>query len=314
MKWRILITCPHLQKTIDPYRPLFAERNVEIEVPTLVQQLSEAELLEIIDRFDGVIAGDDFFTAKVLEKGKRLKIVAKWGIGLDAIDLEAAKKLGILVHNTPDVFADEVADVVLGYIVLLARRLHKLDHSVRNGGWLKVQGRSLRGKTLGVIGVGSIGRAVVRRGVALGMSVVGYDVASVPESFIQDTGMSQQSLESLLQVSDFISLNCNLTSDNRHLLGQKQFDLMKEGVYLINTARGPLVDEAALVKALAEGKVAGAALDVFEEEPLPMDSPLRQFDNCIFGTHNASNTLEAVMRVNEMAIQNLLEGLEGSIR
>jgi D-3-phosphoglycerate dehydrogenase len=314
MKWRVLITCPHLQKTIEPYRSLFAERDIEVEVPPLLQQLNEAELLEIIDRFDGVIAGDDFFTAKVLEKGKRLKIVAKWGIGLDAIDLEAAKKLGILVRNTPDVFADEVADVVLGYIVLLARGLHKLDQSVRNGGWLKIQGRSLRGKTLGVIGVGSIGQAVVQRGVALGMSVVGYDVASIPESFVQETGMTQESLELLLQVSDFISLNCNLTASNYHFLGEKQFDLMKEGVCLINTARGPLIDETTLVKALTAGKVAGAALDVFEAEPLPMESPLRQFDNCIFGTHNASNTLEAVMRVNEMAIQNLLTGLEDSIR
>ena len=314
MKWRVLITCPHLQKTIEPYRSLFAERDIEVEVPPLLQQLNEAELLEIIDRFDGVIAGDDFFTAKVLEKGKRLKIVAKWGIGLDAIDLEAAKKLGILVRNTPDVFADEVADVVLGYIVLLARGLHKLDQSVRNGGWLKIQGRSLRGKTLGVIGVGSIGQAVVQRGVALGMSVVGYDVASIPESFVQETGMTQESLELLLQVSDFISLNCNLTTSNYHLLGEKQFDLMKEGVCLINTARGPLIDETTLVKALTAGKVAGAALDVFEAEPLLMESPLRQFDNCIFGTHNASNTLEAVMRVNEMAIKNLLTGLEDSIR
>ena len=314
MKWRVLITCPHLQKTIEPYRSLFAERDIEVEVPPLLQQLNEAELLEIIDRFDGVIAGDDFFTAKVLEKGKRLKIVAKWGIGLDAIDLEAAKKLGILVRNTPDVFADEVADVVLGYIVLLARGLHKLDQSVRNGGWLKIQGRSLRGKTLGVIGVGSIGQAVVQRGVALGMSVVGYDVASIPESFVEETGMTQESLELLLQVSDFISLNCNLTASNYHFLGEKQFDLMKEGVCLINTARGPLIDETTLVKALTAGKVAGAALDVFEAEPLLMESPLRQFDNCIFGTHNASNTLEAVMRVNEMAIKNLLTGLEDSIR
>lgn len=312
MKWRALITCPHLQRTIDSYRPLLAERGVEIEVPPLVQQLSENELLDIIDRFDGAIAGDDPFTAKVLEKGKRLKIVAKWGIGLDAIDLDAAKRLGIRVCNTPDVFADEVADVVMGYIVLLARQLHKLDQSVRSGGWMKIQGRSLRGQTLGVIGVGSIGRAVVQRGVALGMSVVGYDVASIPESFIKETDMSQQPLELLLEVADFISLNCNLTPANRHLLGPEQFDLIKEGVYLINTARGPLVDEAALVKALAAGKVAGAALDVFSEEPLPMDSPLRQFDNCIFGTHNASNTREAVMRVNEMAIQNLLDGLEAS--
>jgi len=312
MKWRVLITCPQLQQTIDRYRPSFAECGIEIEVPHLVQQLSEAEMLEIIDRFDGVIAGDDEFTARVLEKGKRLKVIARWGIGVDAIDLDAAKRLGIRVSNTPGVFADEVADVAMGYIVLLARELHRLDQSVRSGGWAKTQGISLRGKTLGVIGIGSIGRAVARRAVAASMSVVGYDIAPVPTSFVEETGLRPVELEELLQTSDFISLNCNLTPSNRHMLSQHEFALMKTGVYIVNTARGALIDEAALVQALQEGKVAGAAMDVFKQEPLPLDSPLRQFDNCIFGTHNSSNTIEAAMRVNELAIRNLLDGLEGS--
>ena len=311
MKWRVLIACPQLQQTIDRYRDFFAERGIEIELPHLAQQLSESELLEIIDRFDGVIAGDDEFTGRVLEKGNRLKVVAKWGVGVDAIDLDAAKRLDIRVSNTPDVFADEVADVVMGYIVLLARQLHKLDQSVRSGGWAKIQGVSLRGKTLGVIGVGSIGRAVVRRAVVAGMSVVGHDIAPVPTSFVEETGLRLVELKGLLQTSDFISLNCNLTPSNRHMLSQHEFALMKTGVYIVNTARGALIDEAALVEALREGKVAGAALDVFENEPLPLDSPLRQFDNCIFGTHNSSNTFEAVMRVNEQAIRNLVDGLEG---
>ncbi len=310
MKWRVLITCPQLQGSIDRHRASFAQRGVEIELPPLVQQLGEAELLEIIDRFDGVIAGDDEFTAKVLEKGKRLKVIAKWGVGVDSIDLDAARRLGIRVSNTPNMFADEVADVVMGYIILLTRQLHKLDQSVRSGSWMKIRGTSLSGKTVGVIGIGSIGQAVVRRAQVAGMSSIGYDVAPVPNSFVQETGLLVVDLKELLHNSDFISLNCNLTPENRHMLGPNEFALMKTGVYIINTARGALIDEAALVQALREGKVAGAALDVFEQEPLPLDSPLREFDNCIFGTHNSSNTMEAVMRVNEITIRNLLDGLE----
>ncbi|WP_071515519.1 phosphoglycerate dehydrogenase [Geitlerinema sp. PCC 9228] len=309
MTWKVLVTCPHLQKTIDLYRERLAQQGVEVEVPPVVQQLSESELLEIIERFDGVIAGDDPFTAKVLENGKRLKIVAKWGIGMDAIDQEAARKLGIQVKNTPDVFPNEVADVVVGYLVMLSRKLHQLDRAVRRGEWQQIQGQSLQGKTLGVVGIGSIGRAVVRRGVMLGMSVVGYDVMPVSQAFTNETGMKAVELEELLQSADFISLNCNLTADNQHMLSRRQFELMKAGVQIINTARGALIDERALVEALDSGKVGGAALDVFEEEPLPSESPLRSFDSCILGTHNSSNTREAVLRVNEMAIDNLLQGL-----
>jgi len=309
MVYKVLVTCPHLQKTIHRYRDKLAEKGIELEVPPVVQQLSEAELLEIIDRFDGVIAGDDPFTAQVLEKGKRLKIVAKWGIGVDSIDLAAAARLGILVKNTPDVFADEVGDVALGYIILLARQLHKMDKSVRAGGWQQIPGITLRGKNLGVIGVGSIGRAIVRRGVAVGMSVLGYDVQEIPESVQAELGVQSVGLEELLQRADFISLSCNLTPENYHLLSYDEFELMKLGVYVVNVARGPLIDESALVAALDSGKVAGAALDVLEVEPLPIESPLRQFDQCIFGTHNGSHTQDAVLRVNELAIDNLLLGL-----
>ena len=314
MKWNVMITCSQLQQTINLYRALFAEHGIEIELPHVVQKLSESQLLEIIDRFDGVIAGDDEFTARVLEKGKRLKVITKWGVGVDAIDIEAAKRLGIRVYNTPNVFSDEVADVVMGYIILLARQLHKLDQSVRSGSWMKIQGISLRGKTLGVIGVGSIGRAVVQRAIAAGMSIVGYDIASIPSSFITETRLCPVEFEGLLQSADFISLNCSLTSSNWHMLGPREFALMKTPVYIVNTSRGSLIDESALIKALREGKVAGAALDVFEEEPLSPNSPLRQFENCIFGTHNSSNTHEAVMRANELAIHNLLEGLESVTR
>ena len=312
MKWKVLISCPHLQRTINQYRVKFADSNIEIELPPVKQMLSESELLKIIDRYDGVIAGDDEFTEKVLKKGTNLRVISKWGIGIDAIDLDAAERLGIKVYNTPNVFSEEVADLVMGYIIALARKLQIIDRMVREGKWdeAQIQGISLRGKTLGVIGVGSIGRAVVERAVAAGMSVIGYDICPIPDSFIDLTGIRPVAFDELIQSADFISINCNLTSSNRHLIGQREFAMMKTPVYIINTARGPLVDEEALVKALQEGKVEGAALDVFEEEPLPNNSPLRQFDNCIFGAHNSSNTSEAVMRTNELAIKNLIDGLK----
>ncbi|MCX6022237.1 MAG: phosphoglycerate dehydrogenase [Chloroflexi bacterium] len=311
MRPRVLILCPQLQVTLDRYRGLFEERGVDLDVPPVVQGMKAAELLAIIDRYDGVIAGDDEFSAAVLEKGAaaRLKVVSKWGVGVDAIDLEAAGRLGLPVTNTPNVFGDEVADVVVGYLVLLARQLHKLDAAVRAGVWLKIPGMSLRGKTLGVIGVGSIGQAVVRRGLAMGMNVVGYDLR-VPEGIEQQLpGLRIAPFDEVIAGADFITLNCNLTPENRHMLAAPQFAMMKDGVRIINTSRGPLIHEAALVEALRSGKVAGAALDVFEEEPLPAESPLRGFDQCIFGTHNSSNTLDAVLRVNERAIANLLEKL-----
>ena len=310
---RVLITCVHLQRTIDPYRSLFEKHGIAIEMPDLSekQQLSEDDLLEIIDRFDAVIAGDDPFTGKVLEKGKgRLKIVARWGIGMDSVDLETAKQLGIAVKNTPGVFGEEVADTIVGYMVLLARQLHRLDLSVREGGWEKFPGTSLQGKTFGVVGAGSIGRAAVRRAAVMGMKAIGSNLVPPPPDFIETTGFTLLSFEETIRQADFLALCCNLTPENYHMLGKEQFAAMKDGAYLVNTARGPLVDEAALAEALASGKIAGAALDVFEEEPLPADSPLRKFDNCIFGTHNASNTIEAVYRVNELAIQNVLDALQ----
>jgi len=309
MKQNVLISCLQLQSNIEDYRHLFAERDIDIELPTVDQQLTAPELLGIIDQFDGVIAGDDEFTEEVLEKATRLKIIARWGVGVDAVDLIAAERLGIKVVNTPNVFSDEVADIVIGYVIMMSRQLHKLDRSVRDGGWAKIEGISLRGKTLGIIGMGSIGRAVAQRGLASGMSILGYDVAPVPESFVNETGSRIVGLQELITQSDFISLNCNLTDSNRHMLSAAEFASMKPGVFLVNTARGPLIDELALVSALQDGRIAGAALDVFETEPLPLESPLRQFDNCIFGTHNSSNSHEAVIRVNQMSVNNLLSGL-----
>jgi D-3-phosphoglycerate dehydrogenase len=306
---RILITCPQMQRYAADYSALFAEHGLQADLPPVIQQLDEAELLTIIDRYEGVIAGDDEFTERVIAQATQLRAISKWGVGIDNIDQDAAREHGIRVTNTPGTFADEVADVAVGYLVLLARQLHHIDAGVRSGQWPKVEGTSLAGKALTIVGLGSIGTALARRAQAMGMDVTGFEIEDARRDAAHAMGIELLELDAALRSADFVSLNCPLTTENRHMLGATQFSEMRRGVFLVNTARGPLIDEAALVGALETGQVAGAALDVFEDEPLPMSSPLRRFDNVIFGAHNSSNTAEAARRVNDLAVQNLLDSL-----
>lgn len=314
MSYRILITCPPMLRTLTACQARFAQENLEVVAPEVVQQLTEAQLLEIIADFDGVIAGDDPFTARVLAKGRqgRLRALAKWGIGVDAIDLDAAKELGIYTSNTPDVFGDEVADVALGYLILIARQLHRMDAAVRQGHWLKVQGASLRGRTAGIIGVGSIGKAIARRLSVLGMSLLGYDIRAIDPDFCAEVQLQQVDFDTLLAKTDCLFLSCNLTGQNHHLLNEAALTKAKPGLWIINVARGSLIQESALVSALSKGIVGAAALDVFEEEPLSLNNPLLSLEQVILGSHNSSNTLEAVLRVNQLAIDNLMRDLKKS--
>ena len=309
MTRRILITCPQMQRYAADYSALFAGHGLQADLPPVIQQLDESELLKIIDQYEGVIAGDDEFTERVIAQATRLRAISKWGVGIDNIDQDAARARGIRVTNTPGTFADEVADVAVGYLVLLARQLHHIDAGVRSGQWPKIEGTSLAGKALTIVGLGSIGTALARRAQAMGMDVTGFEIEDARRDAAHAMGIELLELDAALRSADFVSLNCPLTTENRHMLGATQFSEMRRGVFLVNTARGPLIDEAALIRALETGQVAGAALDVFEDEPLPMSSQLRKFDNMIFGAHNSSNTAEAARRVNDLAVQNLLDSL-----
>jgi len=308
---RILITCPQMQQYAADYSATLAAHGLQADLPLVVQQLNEAELLEIIDQYEGVIAGDDEFTERVIGHASRLRVISKWGVGIDNIDLDAARARGVRVTNTPGTFADEVADVAVGYLVLLARQLHRIDAGVRSGQWPKIEGTSLAGKALTIVGLGSIGTALARRAQAMGMDVTGFEISGERRDAAHAIGIELRDLDAALRSADFVSLNCPLTSENRHMLGDARFNAMRRGVFLVNTARGPLIDETALVRALESGQLAGAALDVFQDEPLPMSSPLRRFENVIFGAHNSSNTAEAARRVNDLAVQNLLDALAG---
>lgn len=308
-RYRALISCPLIHDAIDEYADVFERHDVAYDVPDVDQQLDEPELLEIIDRYDGVIAGDDEFTARVIGEADRLKVIAKWGIGVDDIDLEAAEAEGVTVSNTAGAFDDEVADVVIGYAIMLTRYLHRIDAAVREGEWFCPRGTSLRGKTVGIVGVGNIGSAVARRAHALGTDVVGYDVDPIDDALVADVGIESVGLETLFERADVVSLNCPLNEATRGMVGPEELDRLGPDGYLINTARGGLVQQDELVAALQADRISGAALDVFAEEPLPADSPLTELENVVLGSHNAQNTHEAVSAVNDRAVQNLLDGL-----
>ena len=310
MKWKILISAPYAMPVIDSYRKRLEAENCELVVVSVNERLEENELLPIVTDIDGIICGDDRITARVIQAAPRLKVISKWGTGIDSIDVEAAARRNIKVCNTPNAFSEPVADTVLAYILLFARQVARMNTDIRANRWQKPQLVSLREKTVGVVGVGNCGKAVVRRAVAFGMRVLGNDIVEISPEFLSSTGIESVSLPALLKQADFVTLHTNLNPKSFHLFNDAAFQQMKPGAYLINTARGPVVEEAALVQALESGKIAGAALDVFEIEPLPSDSRLRQFDNCWLSPHNANSSPLYANRVHERTIRNLLNELK----
>lgn len=312
MKWKVLVSAPYLQPVIERFRPLFAEHGVEIVLPPVDERLSEEELLRWIGDIDGVIAGDDRFTEKVLLAAPRLKVLSKWGTGIDSFDLDACRRLGIAVRNTQNAFSDPVADSVLAYMLCFARRTPWMDREMKQGKWQKLPGCSLKEATLGVIGIGNVGKAVIMRALGFEMRLLGNDISQEPAEFAARTGVSMVSREELLRQADFVSLNCDLNPTSRHLMDDAAFALMKPTACLINTARGPIVEEGALLRALQQGRIAGAGLDVFEVEPLPKESPLRHLDNVLLAPHNSNSSPSAWEQVHQNTIRNLLEVLAGS--
>ena len=306
---KVLITAPYMQPAIERYRPVFKEHNIQIMLPPVRERLSEEELLSHIDGIHWVISGDDHFTERVLKRAKNLKVISKWGTGIDSIDLDACERLGVAVRNTANAFSEPVADSVLGYILCFARKLYDMDHNMKRGDWKKIPGVSLCERTLGVIGVGNVGMAIVRRAVAFGMKILGNDLLEMPVEFISETGIKMVSKEDLLEHSDFVSLNCDLNPTSHHIMSKEEFKRMRPASYFINTARGPLVDESALINALQNNQIAGAALDVFEVEPLPEDSLLRGMANVLLAPHNANSSPDAWERVHQNTILNLLDAL-----
>lgn len=306
---KILVTCPPMLRMIDNFRPLFESKGIELSAPNVVQTLSVEELKALVPQHDGWIIGDDPATREVFEAGKagKLKAAVKWGIGVDNVDFAACKDLDIPIINTPNMFGGEVADIAVGYVIGLARQTFLIDRGVRAGQWPKPAGISLSGKNVALLGFGDIGRNVAKRLLACGMSIQAYDPYYSEHAGLEE--VVPMTWPQGLETADFIVITCALTASSRHMLNEETLAIAKEGVRVVNVARGPIIDEAALIRALASGKVHSAALDVFEEEPVPPASPLRDNPLCILGSHNASNTSDAVVRTSHIAIEKLYQFL-----
>jgi D-3-phosphoglycerate dehydrogenase len=306
----VLFTAPYMIPFVDRFKPVFDKYGIGLIIPAVQERMEEDDLLKYAGQFDGAICGDDRYTARVIEAcAPRLKVISKWGTGIDSIDAEACSRYGIKIGRTPNAFTTAVADTVLGYLLAFARRHPWMDREMKSGKWEKIPGKTLSECTLGVVGVGNIGKAVTRRARAFGMKVYGNDIVEIDHVFITETGIEMTDLRSLLSNSDFVSINCDLNPTSYHLMNAETFAMMKPTAVLINTARGPIVDETSLIEALQAGRLAGAALDVFEHEPLPPDHPLTKMDNVLLAPHNANSSPAAWERVHANTIRNLLEGL-----
>ena len=306
----VLVSAPYMIAPLDRFRPAMERLGLSLLVADVHERLNEADLLQYAGKFDGTICGDDLYSARVLEAcAPRLKVISKWGTGVDSIDLQACQRLGIKVYRTTNAFTTPVADSVLGYMLAFARRQPWMDRHMKSGRWEKDPGHALSERILGVIGVGNIGKAVTRRARAFGMRVLGNDVVDVDHVFLTETGIEMTDLPTLLTNCDYISVNCDLNPGSHHLLNGSALALMKPDAVLINTARGPIVEEPALIAALEAGRIGGAALDVFESEPLPEASPLRRMEQVLLAPHNSNSSPEAWERVHRNTIRNLLDGL-----
>lgn len=303
---KVLVTCPPMLRMIDSFRPIFQRHGVDITTPDVVQTLSVEELKELVPQHDGWIIGDDPATREVFTTGKagKLKAAVKWGIGVDNVDFAACKDLGIPIINTPNMFGGEVADIAVGYVIALARETFEIDRGVRAGQWPKPRGISLSGKTVALVGFGDIGRNTAKRLLAADMNIIAYDPGAQQTPDLAPIQLAQWPQR--IEEADFIVINCALTPSSHHMLNADVLAKAKRGVRVVNVGRGPVIDEAALEAALESGKVYSAALDVFEIEPLPAASPLRQHPRCVFGSHNASNTVDAVERTSHIAIDKLM--------
>lgn len=304
---QILVTCRQMQVELPRHRDRIEKLGYEVVAPDLGarQQFTAAELLEYGPRMVGIIAGDDELDREFFDGADDLKVLIRWGIGMDSVDHEAAREHAVTVRNTPGVFGYEVADSAFGYILNLARGHIVVDAAVRRGEWPKREGVTLAGARLGIVGFGSIGREIATRGRGFGMDVVAFD------PFVENPahGVAMVPLDELMSTSGFIVLACPLTPDTVRLIDADRLALARPDAYLVNVARGPVVVEADLIAALKAGRLAGAGLDVFEVEPLPMDSELRALPNVVLGAHNASNTREGVARASAAAVDFLIEEL-----
>ena len=314
---KVLITCPPMIKRIEHYDNMLKENGIEYYCPEFTQVMTEDELIELLPNYDGWIIGDDPATRKVFEAGHKgkLRAAVKWGVGVDNVDFEACKDLNIPITNIPNVFGEEVSDVAIGMMLNLTRRLHEIDAATKNNSWYKPAGNSLSGKKVCLIGFGDIGRSTARKLLAFNLDVhvsdPGFECINgkivckynseiiVPKSVMN---VKICSLDDALDNADFIIVTCALNKHTYHLVNKTNILKSKKGVIIINVARGPVVKEDDVIELLESNYIKSVGFDVFEVEPLPKESKLRNFKQNFYGSHNGSNTIEGVDKTSYIAI------------
>ena len=311
MSWKVLITARTFKDVGGPAMDALKSAGCDVVVPPRFGPFPEPELLPLLEGVDAVLCSPDQYSDSALRspQAARLKIISRWGVGYDSIDIAAATRQGIAVAYVPGLLNETVADYTFAMLLALARRVHEGHAWMAKGDWKLFWGSDVSGKALGIIGCGRIGQAVARRAAGFNLKLLGYDLVQMPEA--EKLGIRMVSLDTLLAESDFVTLHAALTPQSRGLIGEAQLRKMQKSAFLINAGRGALIDEAALVRALQEGWIAGAALDTFAKEPLPSDHPLRFAPNVLLTPHLASFARENGMRVSLAAAQAILDLMNG---
>ncbi|MDE1863118.1 MAG: D-2-hydroxyacid dehydrogenase [Thaumarchaeota archaeon] len=282
---------------------------------TYEPEITPEQLRETIGRYEIVIVRSRTkLTRDLVERADLCKIIARVGVGLDNVDVDAAKTKGIRVINAVEGAMNAVAELVLGLMLSLAREIPRADREVRNGKWLKkeLMGSELSGKYLGIVGLGNIGKKLARHARSLNMNVIGYDVTSIPDDFSREVGLVKADLDTLLSSADYVSFHVPFTPETRHLVNAQRLARMKKTVYIINTSRGEIIDEDALYEALKEGRIGGAALDVFEKEPA-VGNKLTTLPNVICTPHIGAQTREAQALAANVIAEKIIMILRGVI-
>jgi phosphoglycerate dehydrogenase-like enzyme len=304
MTWRVLVTARAFWVSGQTEEARLKAAGCEVVHSPEAGPLTEEALLPLLADCDAVIASNDPYHASVFSACPRLKLVARCGVGIDRIHLQDASKWGVVITNTPGAMTEAVADYTLGLILGLARHIPQGDSLMRSGGWGELPGFQLAEKTLGLIGCGQIGQEVAKRALGFRMRVLAFD--PVVERSGGCPHVEFVPLERLLRESDIVSLHAPALPETEKLIDAEKLSWMKRSACLINTARGALVDEAALLHALESGQIGGAALDVYVEEPLPPDHPLRHAPRCLLSPHNAFNAVEAVQTMCRWSADSIL--------
>jgi D-3-phosphoglycerate dehydrogenase len=306
---KILITPRSFASSSDKAIKMLTARGYEIQRNNTDRPYKKEEMLNLIKDIDGIIIGIDELSAEIIERADKLKVISKYGTGLDNIDIHMATNKNIIVTNTPQANVDAVADLAFGLILGLARRIPEADQKTKSGKWEKIIGKSVWEKTLGIIGIGKIGKQVVKRARGFQMNILVFDLIK-DKKFASRYGIKYVNLEKLLQKSDYITIHLPLNDVTRGMISYKELGKIKKEAFLINTSRGGIVNEQALYKALRNNQLKGAALDVYSNEP-PVESPLKELDNVIMTPHIGAYTEEAIENMGMQAAQNLIDVLEG---